>query len=40
MLSKFVYYRSEHRANGGLLSLDFESLGMQRWNKPTDRVKE
>ena len=37
MLSKCVYYRPEHRENGGPLKLDFEGLGMQRWNKPTDR---
>ena len=39
MLSKCVYYRSEHRANGGPLKLDFEGLGMQRWNKPMDRAQ-
>ena len=37
MLSKCVYYRPEHRENGRPLKLDFEGLGMQRWNKPTDR---
>ena len=36
MSSKYVYYRPEHRANGGPLKLDFEGLGMQRWNKPAD----
>ena len=43
MSSKCVYYRPEHRANGWPLKLDFEGLGMQRWNKPTDlaqRVNE
>ena len=39
MLSKCVYYGPEHRANGGPLKLDFEGLGMQRWNKLTDRVQ-
>ena len=32
-----VYIRPEHRANGGTLKFDFEGLGMQRWNKSTDR---
>ena len=39
MLSKCVYYRPEHRENGGLLKLDFEGLGMERWNKLTDRAQ-
>ena len=40
MLSKSVFYRPEHRANGGpLLKLNFEGLGMQRWNKPTNRAQ-
>ena len=39
MLSKHISYRSEHRANGGPLKLDFEGLGMQRWNKPMDRAQ-
>ena len=39
MLSKCVYYRAEHRENGGPLKLDFEGLGMQRWNKLTDRAQ-
>ena len=39
MLSKCVYYRPEHRENGGPLKLDFEGLGMQRWNKLTDKVQ-
>ena len=30
MLSKYVYYRPEDRANGEPLKLDFEGLGMQR----------
>ena len=37
MLSKWVFYRTEHRANGGHLKLNFEGPGIQRWNKPTDR---
>ena len=28
MLSKFVYYRPEHRANGGTMKLDF----IRSWN--------
>ena len=39
MLRKCVYYGPEHRANGGPLKLDFEGLGMQRRNKPRDRVQ-
>ena len=39
MLSKCVYYRPEHRENGGPLKLDLEGLGMQRWNKLTDRAQ-
>ena len=39
MLSKCVFYRPEHRANEGPLKLNFESFGMQRWNKPIDRVQ-
>ena len=39
MLNKCVYYRPEHRANGGPLKLDFEDLGIKRWNKPTDRAQ-
>ena len=35
-VSKCVYYRPEHRANGRPLKMDFECLGTQRWNKPTD----
>ena len=38
-VSKCVYYRPEHRANGGPLKLDFEDLEMQRWNKPRDRAQ-
>ena len=39
MLSKYVYYRPEHRANGEPLKLNFEGLGKQRWSKPTDRAQ-
>ena len=39
-LSKFVYYRPEHGANGGPLKLDFEGLGTQKWNKPMDRAQK
>ena len=39
MLSKCVFYGPKHRANGGSLKLNFEGLGMQRWNKPTDRIQ-
>ena len=39
MLSKCVYYRPEHRANGEPLKLHFDGLGMQRWSKPTDRAQ-
>ena len=39
MLSKCVYYRPEHRENGGPQKLDFEGLGMQRWNKLTDKAQ-
>ena len=39
MLSNCIYYRPEYRANGGPLKLDFEGLGMQRLNKPTDRAQ-
>ena len=40
MLTKCVYYRPEHRAKRGPLKLDFEGLGMQRWNKLIDRAQE
>ena len=39
MLSKCVYSRPEHRANGEPLKLYFYGLGMQRWGKPTDRAQ-
>ena len=39
MLSKYVHYRPKHRENGGPLKLDFEGLGMRRWNKLTDRAQ-
>ena len=37
--SKCVFYRPEHKANGGSLKWNFEVFGMQRWVKPTDRVQ-
>ena len=39
MLSKFVYYRPQHTANGGSLKLDLKGLGIQRWNRPMDRAQ-
>ena len=36
---KCVFYRPEHEANGGSLKWNFEVLGMQRWDKPTDRAQ-
>ena len=36
---KLVFYRSEHKPNGGPLKWNFEVLGMQRWDKPTDRTQ-
>ena len=38
-LSKCVFYRPEHKAYGWPLKFNFEDLGMQRWNKPTDRAQ-
>ena len=32
--SKSVFYRPEHKANGGPLKWNFEVLGMKRWDKP------
>ena len=37
--SKCVFYRQEHSANGGPLELNFEGLGIQRWNKLTDKAQ-
>ena len=39
MLSKCACYKPDHRANCGCLKLNFEGLGMQRWNEPTDKAK-
>ena len=39
MLIKCVFYRPEHTAKGGSLKFNFEGLGMQRWNKPTDSAE-
>ena len=39
MLSKCACYKPDHRANCGSLKLNFEGLGMQRWNEPTDKAK-
>ena len=37
LASKCVFCRPGHKANGGPLKWDFIVLGMQRWDKPTDR---
>ena len=34
-----VFYRPENKGNGGPLKWNFELLGMQRWDKPTDRAQ-
>ena len=39
LASKCVFYRPEHKANGGLVKWNYEVLGMQRWDKPTDRAQ-
>ena len=39
MLSKCVFYRPEHTANWRPVKLNFDGLGMQRWNKPTNRTQ-
>ena len=39
LASKCVFYRLELKANGGPLKWNFEVLGMQRWDKPTDRAQ-
>ena len=36
LASKCVFYRLEHKSNGVSLKLNFEGLGMQRWDKPTE----
>ena len=36
LASKCVFYRLEHKSNGGSLKWNFEGLGMQRWDKPTE----
>ena len=39
LASKCVFYRPEHKAKGEPLKWNFEVLGMQRWDKPTDRAQ-
>ena len=39
LASKCAFYRPEHKAHGGPLKWNFEYLGMQRWDKPTDRAQ-
>ena len=39
LASKCVFYRPKHKANGGLVKWRYEVLGMQRWDKPTDRAQ-
>ena len=39
LASKCVFYRPKHKANGGPLKENFEVLGIQRWDKPTDRAQ-
>ena len=39
LASKYVFYRPEHKANGGPLKLNFEVLCVQRWNEPSDRAQ-
>ena len=36
LASECVFYRLEHKSNGGSLKWNFEGLGMQRWDKPTE----
>ena len=31
--------QNRYKANGGPLKWNFEVLGMQRWDKPTDRTQ-
>ena len=40
MANKWVFYKPEHKANGGPLKWNFEVLGMQRRDKPIQRVDE
>ena len=40
LASKCVFYRPEHKANGGPLKWNFEVLEMQRWEKPIDRAQK
>ena len=37
LASKCVFYRPGHKVNGRPLKLNFIDLGIQRWDKPTDR---
>ena len=39
LASKCVFYRPEHMANGEPLKCNFEVLGMQRWDRTTDRAQ-
>ena len=39
LASKCVFYRPEYKANGGPQKWNFEVLGMERWDKPTDRAQ-
>ena len=39
LASKCVFYRLESKSNGRPLKWNFEVLGMQRWDKPTDRAQ-
>ena len=35
----YFIYKPEHSTNGGLMKWNFEVLGMQRRDKPTDRAQ-
>ena len=39
LASKYVFYRSEHKANAGPLKWSFEVLGTQIWDQSTDRTE-
>ena len=39
LASKCVLFRPEHKANWGPMKLNFENIGMQRWDKSTDRAQ-
>ena len=39
LASKYIFYRPEHKANGGPLKLNFEVLGVGRWDEPSDRAQ-